>query len=128
MSYYIAKTVDYSFEDAIEKITAALKEVGFGIVTTIDMQAKLKDSIDKEIKPYMILGACSPGYAAQVIEKEPRIGVMLPCNVIVRVDDSNNVEVVAIDALETMKSVNNRDLELLAKEINDKLEQAVLSL
>ena len=128
MSYYIAKTVDYSFDEAIEKTTEVLKEVGFGIITTIDMQAKLKDAINKEIKPYVILGACNPGYAGEALDKESRIGVMLPCNVIVRVDDSNKVEVAAINAYETMKSVNNSELESVAKEVNDKLEQAIFNL
>ena len=128
MSYYIAKTVDYSFEEAVEKTTEALKEVGFGIITTIDMQAKLKEAINKEIKPYLILGACNPGYAGAALDKESRIGVMLPCNVIVRVDDSNNVEVAAINAFETMQTVNNSELDSVAKEVNDKLEQALKSL
>jgi len=128
MSYYIAKAVDYSFEEAIVKTTAALKEVGFGIITTIDMQAKLKDAINKEIKPYVILGACNPSYAGAALDKESRIGVMLPCNVIVRVDDSNNVEVAAINAYETMQTVNNSELDSVAKEVNDKLEQALKSL
>lgn len=128
MSYYIAKAVDYSFEEAVVKTTEALKEVGFGIITTIDMQAKLKDAIDKEIKPYVILGACNPGYAGAALDKESRIGVMLPCNVIVRVDDSNNVEVAAINAYETMQTVNNSELDSVAKEVNDKLEQALKSL
>jgi uncharacterized protein (DUF302 family) len=128
MSYYIAKTVDYSFEEAIEKTTEVLKEVGFGIVTTINMQAKLKEAIDKEIKPYVILGACNPGYASQVIEKEPHIGLMLPCNLIVRQTESNKIEVSVINAYEAMKSVNNSELEPVAKEVMVKLEQALSSL
>lgn len=128
MSYYIAKTVDYNFEDAIEKTTEVLKEVGFGIITTIDMQAKLKDAINKEIKPYVILGACNPIYASQVIEKEPRIGLMLPCNLIVRETDSNEIEVAVINAYEAMKSVNNSGLEPIAEEVMLKLEQAISNL
>ena len=128
MSYYIAKAVDYSFEEAVVKTTEALKEVGFGIITTIDMQAKLKEAINKEIKPYLILGACNPSYAGAALDKESRIGVMLPCNVIVRIDDSNNVEVAAINAYETMKAVNNSELASVAEEVNEKLEQAVMSL
>ena len=128
MSYYIAKTVDYGFEEAIQKTTEVLKEFGFGIVTTIDMQAKLKDAIDKEIKPYVILGACSPGFASQVIEKEPRIGLMLPCNLIVRENESNEIEVAVINAYEAMKSVNNSELEPVAKEVMVILEQALAHL
>lgn len=128
MSYYIAKTVDYNFEEAIEKTTEALKEVGFGIVATIDMQAKLKESIDKEINPYVILGACNPSYASQVLEKEPQIGLMLPCNLIVRKTESNKIEVAVINAYEAMKSVNNNELEPVAKEVMVKLEQALSSL
>lgn len=128
MSYYIAKIVDYNFEEAIEKTKEALKEVGFSVVTTIDIQTNLKNAIDKEMKPYMILGACNPHYASAVTEKEPRIGVLLPCNVVVRVDDSNQVEVVAVNTLVAMQSVNNPALESLAKEVNEKLEKVVLSL
>jgi len=128
MSYYIAKTVDYNFEEAIEKTREALKEVGFSVVTTIDIQTNLKNAIDKDMKPYMILGACNPHYASAVTEKEPRIGVLLPCNVVVRVDDSDKVEVVAVNTLVAMQSVNNPELEVLAKEVNDKIEEAISNL
>jgi uncharacterized protein (DUF302 family) len=128
MSYYIAKMVDCNFEEAIEKTREALREVGFSVVTTIDIQTNLKNAIDKDMKPYMILGACNPHYASAVTEKEPRIGVLLPCNVVVRVDSSDKVEVVAVNTLVAMQSVNNPELEMLAKEVNDKLEKAILSL
>ena len=128
MSYYIAKTIDCTFEEALEKTKESLKNVGFSVVTTIDMQTNLKNAIDKEMRPYMIFGACNPHYASAVIDKEPRIGVMLPCNVIIREIESGKVEVATINAMETMQSVNNPELGAVAAEVNEKLSKAVLSL
>ena len=128
MSYYIAKTINCTFEEALEKTKASLKEVGFSVVTTIDMQTNLKNAIDKEMNPYIIFGACNPHYASAVIDKEPRIGVMLPCNVIVREIGPGEIEVATINAMETMQSVANPELGPVAQEVNEKLGKAVLSL
>jgi len=128
MSYYISKKVDYSYDEAIEKIKESLKEQGFGVVTEIDMQAILKTKIDKDIPPYTILGACSPNYAYHAVQTEDNIGLMLPCNVLVREDKDGKVDVSAIDPLEAMKPVNNENLEEMAGEVRDKLELAVKNL
>jgi len=92
MEYYIAKTIAQTdFSKAEELVTKKLKEQGFGIVTQIDMQATLKAKIDKEIRPYKILGACSPGFTFKVISVEAKIGVMLPCNVCLQQNDDNSI-------------------------------------
>ncbi|MGB0390596.1 MAG: DUF302 domain-containing protein [Salibacteraceae bacterium] len=125
MSYYISKTVAIDFDSAIAAITASLKEQGFGIITEIDMSATLKNKIDKDIPPYKILGACNPGYAYQAVINEPQVGVMLPCNVIVRQVENNQVEIAAIDPLASMMAIENDKLHGFAQEVKDKLTIAV---
>lgn len=86
-AYAITRTIDASFEDAIEHVTAALAAEGFGILTTIDVQATMKKKLDLDVAPYTILGACNPQLAHQALEIEPKIGLLLPCNVVVRAGD-----------------------------------------
>jgi len=128
MSYYISKEVDYSYSEAIEKIKESLKEQGFGVVTEIDMKAILKSKIDKDIPPYIILGACSPSYAYHAVKTEDNIGLMLPCNVVVREASNGKIEVSVIDPLEAMKPVGNENLNELAIEVKDKLALAINNL
>lgn len=128
MSYYIAKTVKMNFEAAIIAVTASLKEHGFGIITEIDMSATLKNKIDKVIPPYRILGACNPDYAYQAVINEPQVGVMLPCNVIVRQLENNEVEIAAIDPLASIIAIENEQLHDFALEVKNLLEKAVNSL
>ena len=128
MSYYISKEVDYSYSDAIEKTKESLKEQGFGIVTEIDMKAILKSKIDKDIPPYIILGACSPSYAYHAVKTEDNIGLMLPCNVVVREASNGKIDVSVIDPLEAMKPVGNENLNELAIEVKDKLALAINNL
>ena len=125
MSYYIGKTVEMEFIQAVEAITATLKENGFGIVTDIDMSATLKKKIDKDIPSYRILGACNPGYAYEAVINEPQIGVMLPCSVAVRQLDGNKVEISVIDPIASMMAVENPKLGGFAKEVKEKLQSAV---
>jgi len=128
MSYYISKKVDYSYNEAIEKTKESLKEQGFGVVTEIDMQAILKTKIDKDIPPYIILGACSPNYAFHAVKTEENIGLMLPCNVVVRQDNNGKIDVSVIDPLEAMKPVGNENLNELASEVKEKLALAINNL
>ena len=127
MSYYISKTVELTFESAISSVTASLKDQGFGIITEIDMSATLKNKIDKDIPPYRILGACNPGYAYQAVINEPQVGVMLPCNVIVRQLENNKIEIAAIDPIASMMAIENDLLNGFAKEIKEKLTVAIQS-
>ena len=128
MSYYLSKEVSYSYSEAIEKTKESLKEQGFGVVTEIDMQAILKSKIDKDIPPYIILAACSPNYAYHAVKTEDNIGLMLPCNVVVREDEKGKINVSVIDPLEAMKPVENENLNELATEVKDKLELALNNL
>lgn len=128
MEYVIAKTVKMNFNQAVESITESLKNEGFGIITEINMSKTLNTKLGKDIPPYLILGACNPGYAYKAVTTEPRVGVMLPCNVIVRQLDGLDVEIAAIDPIASMSSINNRDLMEFAQEIKEKLQNAINAL
>ena len=128
MEYVIVKTVKMNFNQAVESITESLKNEGFGIITEINMSKTLNTKLGKDIPPYLILGACNPGYAYKAVTTEPRVGVMLPCNVIVRQLDGLDVEIAAIDPIASMSSINNRDLMEFAQEIKEKLQNAINAL
>jgi uncharacterized protein (DUF302 family) len=125
MKYYHEKTLkNISFEEAIEKVTDALKAEGFGILTEIDVKETLKKKLDEDFRPYKILGACNPPFAHKALLAEDKIGAMLPCNVIVQqVDDG--VEVAAVDPVASMQSVENKQLESIAMEIQGKLKSVI---
>jgi uncharacterized protein (DUF302 family) len=126
MSYYISTTLhDLSFDEAIEKITEALKEQGFGILTEIDLQATLRKKLNVDFYPYKVLGACSPTFAYQALISEDKIGTMLPCNVIVQEREPGTVEVSAVDPIASMQAVDNPGLGEIATEIQDRLRQAI---
>lgn len=125
MSYYFAKKVNGSFDEIIEKVTALLKEEGFGILTEIDVKATLKKKLDVDFRPYKILGACNPPFAHKALQAEDKIGTMLPCNVIVQQWDENTVEVAAVDPVSSMASVSNDQLGSIAAEIRGKLKKVI---
>ncbi len=116
------------FNQAVDAITATLKDQGFGIITDIDMSATLKNKIDKDIPSYRILGACNPGYAYEAVTNEPQIGVMLPCSVAVRQLENNQVEIAVIDPISSMMAVENDKLHGFATEVKEKLAAAVNNL
>ncbi|MGB9771988.1 MAG: DUF302 domain-containing protein [Candidatus Kapaibacteriota bacterium] len=128
MSYYFAKTLKIPFQDAVEKVTTALKEKGFGIVSEIFVSEVLKEKIGVELQPYKILGACNPNYALKVISLEPNIGLMLPCNVLIRQIDENLVEVSGIDPIASMAAVKNPKLEDIALEVQQHFKDVIESL
>ncbi len=124
MSYYFSKKLDLGFEEAIEKVTEALKGEGFGILTEIDVKETLKKKLDVDFRPYIILGACNPPFAHKALEAEDKIGTMLPCNVIVqKLDDG--VEVAAVDPVASMKAVENDQLGDIAFTIQNKLKSVI---
>ena len=128
MSYYFSKDLKgISFTEAIEKTTASLKDQGFGVLTEIDMSATLKKKLDKDIKPYKILGACHPPSAYQAVTVEDHIGLMLPCNVIVT-DEGDHIEVSAIDPVASMQAVNNNNLESVALDVQNRLRTVINNL
>lgn len=125
MSFYIAKSIQAPFDAAIDKVVAALKEEGFGVLTDIDVRATLKAKLGVDWRPYRILGACNPPLAHRALAAEDKIGVMLPCNVIVQDLGDGRVEVAAIDPAASMERVGKPKLAELANEVKGKL-QAVL--
>ena len=125
MSYAFSKTVDDSFDDAVERVTERLAEEGFGVLTTIDVSSTLKKKLDVDFQRYTILGACNPKYAYKALQAEDKIGVMLPCNVIVQQKDGEKVEVSAVDPLASMQSVDNPSLGEIATEVKQKLQSVI---
>ncbi len=125
MSYYFSKTVDYDFDQAIDKITEELKKEGFGILTEIDVKETFKKKLDVDFRKYKILGACNPNMAYQAIQDEPRIGTMLPCNVIVQELENGKVEVSAVDPVASMMAVKNDKLGEVAKDVRNKLQKVM---
>jgi uncharacterized protein (DUF302 family) len=125
MSYYFNKTLNLSFDKAIATVTEELKKDGFGILTEIDVKATLKKKLDVEFRNYRILGACNPPFAYKALQAEDKIGVMLPCNVIVQEISAGKVEVSAIDPLASMQAVENPALKAIAAEISGKLKAVI---
>jgi len=128
MSYYLNKIIDMSFDDAIVKVTEELKKEGFGILTEIDVKATLKKKLAVDFRNYRILGACNPPFAYKALLTEPKIGTMLPCNVIVEETDCGKIEVSAVDPLASMQAVDNPDLEPIAEQIQAKLRKVIEAL
>lgn len=127
MSYNIAKTVSGGFDDVIARVTEALKAEGFGVLTDIDVAATMKKKLDVDFRPYRILGACNPQMAHKALSIEDKIGVMLPCNVIVQQTDEG-VEVAAVDPVASMQAVDNPGLADIAGPVKDALKRVVEAL
>ncbi|HSP40244.1 MAG TPA: DUF302 domain-containing protein [Gillisia sp.] len=125
MSYYFSKTLDTSFDDAIDKVTKELKEEGFGILTEIDVKETFKKKLDIDFRKYRILGACNPQMAHKAISAESKIGTMLPCNVIVQEVENGKTEVSAVDPVASMTAVENDDLGSIAQEVRSKLQLVI---
>lgn len=128
MSYYINKTITANFDQAIELVTEALKKEGFGVLSEIDIQQKLKEKLEVEFRKYKILGACNPSSAYEALQQEDKIGTLLPCNVIVQQTGENQVEVAAVDPISSMMAVENKELAKIADDIKAKLERVIESL
>jgi uncharacterized protein (DUF302 family) len=122
-SYY--KTVDMSYQEAIDKVTEELKKEGFGILTEIDVKATLKKKLDVDFRPYKILGACNPPYAHKALVAEEQIGLMLPCNVVVYENENGETVVAAIDPIASMQAVNNPNLGDIAVAIREKMQSVI---
>jgi uncharacterized protein (DUF302 family) len=127
LSYYIAKAVSGAFDDAIIRVTEALKKEGFGVLTDIDVSATLKKKIGVDFRPYRILGACNPRLAHGALSVEDKIGVMLPCNVIVQ-QTEQGVEVAAVDPVASLGRVGAPALDEAAKTVRAALARVVDSL
>jgi uncharacterized protein (DUF302 family) len=129
MKYYYNKVLsNISFSDTIEKVKQELKNEGFGVLTEIDIKSTLKEKLDVDFKKYTILGACNPPNAYKALQAEEKIGLMLPCNVIVVEIESGDIEVSAVDPLVSMQGVGNNSLADIAEEINSRLHRVIDSL
>jgi len=116
-------TVSGSFDDAIKKVTEELSKEGFGVLTEIDVKATLKKKLDIDKRPYTILGACNPVLANQAIDAEPDIGLLLPCNVLVREEEDGSINVGFMDPNAVLSLVNKPEVEGLASQVREKLQR-----
>ena len=121
--YGFSVQVSCGFDEAIDKVTEALKSEGFGVLTEIDVKATLKKKIDVDRKPYTILGACNPQLANQALNADPDIGLLLPCNVVVREEDNGAITVAFMDPNAVLGLVEQSGVEQLAGEVRGKLEK-----
>jgi uncharacterized protein (DUF302 family) len=121
--YGFSINLNNSFEDTITRVSDALKEEGFGILTEIDVKATLKAKIDVDRLPYTILGACNPSLAHQALEADPDIGLLLPCNVVVRQEEDGSITVAFMDPAAVLALVNKPGVDALAGEVRGRLER-----
>ena len=128
MTYYFAKEIDLSFDDAITRVTGELNKEGFGVLTEIDVKATLKKKLDADFRNYRILGACNPPFAHQALLAEPQIGLMLPCNVVVQEGENGKTLISAIDPIASMQAVDNPSLGEVAEQVRAKLQKVIGSL
>jgi uncharacterized protein (DUF302 family) len=124
MQYGFSKTVDMSYEQTIEKVTAELKKEGFGVLTSIDVKETLKQKINVDFKKYAILGACNPPIAHRALQEEEEIGLLLPCNVIVyEKDDKTRVSI--FDPMVMTWIMENDQMKPIATEVQEKLQRVL---
>ncbi len=128
MEYYFSKTLNTSFDEAVQQTTDSLKKEGFGIISEINIHEKLHEKLGINYKKYKILGACNPGYAYKALLIEEKIGTMLPYNVILVDQGNGKTEVSAVNPVASMMAIQNKDLESIALEITEKLKRVIASL
>lgn len=129
MNYYLAFSMKHvPFDQAIERVEAALKAEGFGIISRIDIQDTLKKKINADFRPYMILGACNPVLAHEALLLEDKVGTMLPCNVIVQQTGPGDIEVAIVDPVASMQAIDNAELKKAAKAVRNKLALVIENL
>lgn len=126
MSYYIARSCSRPFESVVSDVIAQLKTEGFGVLTDIDVQATLHAKIGVTVAPYRILGACNPQFAYEALKIEDKLGILLPCNVIVRQTEDGKVEVATVDPVLAMQRTGNAKLEPTAHEVRRRLVNVLL--
>ena len=127
-NFGFGKPVDRSFDDAIETVTDELAKEGFGVLTEIDVAATMKKKLDEDMPPYRILGACNPALAHQAVTAVPEIGLLLPCNVLVREDEAGQVNVSFMDPGSILGLVDHPGIEPLAAQVKVKLQRVMAAL
>ncbi|MBN8571755.1 MAG: DUF302 domain-containing protein [Ignavibacteria bacterium] len=125
MNYYLTRKTGLSFDDAIAKMTSALTQEGFGIISEIDVKETFKKKIDVDFRNYKIFGACNPEFAHKAILLEDKIGTLLPCNFIVQEQEEGETEISAVNPLETMSGIDNIKLKVLAYEVGERLKRVL---
>ena len=128
MEYYFSKTLETSFDEAVQKTVEALKQEGFGVISEINIHEKLKEKLNVDFRRYRILGACNPPYAYKALQAEDKVGTMLPCNVIVQEFAVDRIEISAVNPIASMMAIKNPDLAGIAQEITAKLQAVIKSL
>lgn len=125
MNYYFSKTLECSFEEAESRVREGLSKVGMGIVMEIDFREKFKEKLNIDYRPYKVLGACSPGHAYRSILKEDKLGVLLPCNVLIQQIGENLTEISAMDPEGAMMAVDNPEVKCITDEVRAKLQRFI---
>ncbi len=125
MSYYFSATLQTTFADACDRITNALRNEGFGILTTIDVSDTLKKKLNVDFRKYVILGACNPHFAYEALQAEDKIGTLLPCSVVVQEIPGVGTELAAVDPAASLTAVHNPALETIARQVGEKLKRAI---
>jgi len=124
-SFGLTRTLDCSFDEAIPRVRDALAEQGFGVLTEIDVAATMKKKLDKDMRPYLILGACHPASAWAALSAEPAIGLLLPCNVVVTTDEAGKAVVGAIDAEAMFTVVDADGMDEVVDDVRQRLQAAI---
>jgi len=125
MEYYFTKIISAGFDEAVARATEALKTEGFGIVSEIDLNEKFREKLNVDFRKYKILGACNPGFAYKAVQAEEKIGVMLPCNVLIIDKENGTTEITIVDPVASMMAVKNEALAPLAGEVREKLRKVI---
>ncbi|EME61662.1 DUF302 domain-containing protein [Amycolatopsis decaplanina] len=128
VKYHLSITLDLPYEKAVAEVRAALKEQGFGVLTEIDVQATMREKLDAEMEPYVILGACNPPLAHRALEVDRTIGLLLPCNVVVRADGDERSLVQALDPRVMIEVPEREELRPVAEEAGKRIRAALDSL
>lgn len=125
MSYHYSAKLKIPFEEALSRTVAALKQNGFGIITTINFRNVIHEKLNRDFRNYQILGACNPEFAYEAITLESHVGLMLPCNVIVQEHENGEVEISAINPLETIEKTGSVALLTIAAEVSSRLRKSI---
>ncbi len=123
--YAFSTVLNTSYEEAVTKVTDALKEEGFGVLTEIDVKATLKKKLDKEFRKYVILGACNPPYAYRTLQADLDVGLLLPCNVIVYETNDRKAYVSALNPVSALEIMKSEELRKIAEEVSGKLKRVI---